>query len=51
MSLDDLKASIAAKLDVDEFLDVLGYELIDILDKFDDEIEENRVAYQEACRN
>ena len=35
---DELQDLIAAKLDVVEFLDILGLELGDILDKFEDEI-------------
>lgn len=46
---DDLKDDIAAKLDVIEFMDILGLELVDILDKFDDEIEENKEELKRAC--
>ncbi len=37
---EELKDLIAVKLDVVEFLDILGLELVDIVDKFEDEIEE-----------
>ena len=47
--LDDLKDDIAVKLDVIEFLDILGLELVDILDKFDDEILENKEELKRAC--
>lgn len=36
----ELHDLIAAKLDVVEFLDILGLELVDILDKFEEEIDE-----------
>ena len=36
----ELKDLIIHNLDVMEFLDILGMELCDILDKFDEEIEE-----------
>jgi hypothetical protein len=39
---DELKELIAVKLDVVEFLDLLGLELADIVDKFEDEIDENK---------
>lgn len=41
MSVETLKQLIIHNLDVTEFLDILGIELADIIDKFDDEIEEN----------
>lgn len=47
---DELHDLIAAKLDVVEFLDILGLELGDILDKFEDEIEEYREELVAACR-
>jgi hypothetical protein len=47
---EELKDLIAAKLDVTEFLDILGLELTDILDKFEDEIAENREVLHDACR-
>jgi hypothetical protein len=50
MALDDLKDLIAAKLDVEEFLDILGLELIDILYKFEEEIYESANELTEACR-
>jgi hypothetical protein len=46
---DDLKDAIGAKLDVLEFLDILGLELVDILDKFDEEIQENKEELKRAC--
>ncbi len=46
--MNDLKALIAAKMDVTQFLDFLGLELDDILDKFDEEIEEEQDRFNEA---
>lgn len=46
----ELHDLIAAKLDVTEFLDVLGLELVDILDKFEEEITENRLELLKACQ-
>ena len=39
---EELHDLIAAKLDITEFLDILGLELVDILDKFEDEILEHK---------
>lgn len=47
---DELYDLIAAKLDVVEFLDILGMELPDILEKFEEEIEEYREELVAACR-
>ena len=47
---DELKDLIAAKLDVTEFLDILGLELVEILDKFEDEIEDAKQELHRACR-
>jgi hypothetical protein len=41
MSVETLKQLIIHNLDVTEFMDLLGMELADIIDRFDDEIEEN----------
>lgn len=37
---DDLKALIIHNLDVTTFLDIIGYELSDLVDALEDEIEE-----------
>lgn len=37
----EIKELIGHNLDVEEFLDIIGLELIDIVDRFDDEILEN----------
>lgn len=47
---DELKLLIIHKLDVEEFLDILGYELCDLVDILDDEIEENKKELERACR-
>ncbi len=44
----DLKTLIAAKMDVTQFLDFLGLELSDILDKFDEEIETEQDRFYKA---
>jgi hypothetical protein len=41
MTLEELKDLIIHNLDIAEFLDILGLTLSDIVDKFDDEIEES----------
>lgn len=47
---DDLKHLITAKLDVLEFLDILGLDLYDIIDKFEEEIENEKERLLDACR-
>ncbi len=47
---EELKELIAVKLDVVEFLDILGLELVDIVDKFEDEIEEAKEELVAALR-
>jgi len=47
--VDELKDLIVAKLDVTEFLDILGYELSDIIDKFEEELENNQQELISAC--
>ncbi len=46
---EELKQLVAAKLDVTEFLDSLGLELVDIVDRFEEEIEEFKVDLLNAC--
>ena len=50
MNVDDLKLLIAAKLDVIDFLDIIGYDLADLLEVLEDEIEENIPQLVSACR-
>jgi hypothetical protein len=47
--VDELKDLIVHNLDVTEFLDILGYDLADIIDKFEDECEEYRQELYKAC--
>ena len=47
--VDELKQLIIHNLDVTEFLDIFGYELSDIVDKFEDEIEEYQQELYRAC--
>jgi hypothetical protein len=47
--MDELKLLIASNLDVTEFLDIIGYDLADLLDKMDEEIEEYQSQLLRAC--
>lgn len=49
MSVDDLKVLIASKLDVMEFMDIIGYDLCDLVELMGDEIEENFTQLVSAC--
>lgn len=49
-NVQELKELIARKLTVDEFLDILGYDLHDLVDVFEDQIEECSDEFTEACR-
>ena len=49
MNNEELKFLIAAKLDVTDFLDIIGYGLADLLDVLEDEIEENKTQLVAAC--
>lgn len=49
MSVDDLKVLIASKLDVMDFLDIIGYDLCDLVEILEDEIEENFSQLVSAC--
>ena len=46
---DELKLLIAAKLDVIDFLDIVGYDLSDLLELMEDEIENYRQELMDAC--
>ena len=46
---DELKELISHKLDVIEFLDIIGYELADLVDILGDEIEEHKQELFSAC--
>jgi hypothetical protein len=47
MHIDDLKALIASKLDVEEFLDILGWTMFDLVEALEPAIQDN---YQELVR-
>jgi len=49
MSVDDLKVLIGSKLDVMEFLDIVGYDLCDLVEIMEDEIEEHWTQLVDAC--
>ena len=49
MDVDELKLNIAAKLDVTDFLDIIGYDLADLLEVLGDEIEEYKQELLAAC--
>jgi len=47
--IDELKTLIIHKLDVDEFLDIIGYDLSDLVEVLTDEITENYSTLLSAC--
>lgn len=49
-TLDELKARIVASMDITMFLDMLDYDLVDIIDLFNDELEEKFEAFDRAIR-
>lgn len=49
MTLDELKDLIASKLDVAEFLDILGWTMFDLVEALEDEIRENKAELMKAC--
>ena len=49
MNDNELKLLIAARMDVTEFLDIIGYDLADLLEKLVEEIEEFREELVAAC--
>lgn len=46
---EDIKFLIASRLDADEFLDILGWTMFDLVEKLDEEIEENFEELLRAC--
>lgn len=50
MTGDDLKTLIVHNLDVLEFLDIIGYDLADLVEILEDEIETNEHELRRACR-
>ena len=49
-TLDELKFLIAKKLDVDEFLDILGYDMYDLVESLEDEVGQNFEKLLDACK-
>ena len=47
-AIDDLKARLVAQLDVYEFLDILGYDMEDLVNALHDIVVENRVALEDT---
>ena len=47
--LDELKTLIIHNLDIDEFLDIIGYDLSDLVEVLTDEITENYATLLSAC--
>lgn len=47
---DELKCLIASKLDVAEFLDIIGYTLFDLVEVLENEIDENYEELLAACK-
>jgi len=48
MNLQELKDLIVHNLDITEFFDIIGIELAECIDKFDEEIEENFSRFVKA---
>ncbi len=48
-NLDELKVLIATKLDVTEFLDILGWDMFDLVEELEEVIIENSEELLNAC--
>lgn len=48
ISIDELKDLIAARLSVEELLDILGWDMYDLVEALHNEIEDNQEAFMEA---
>jgi glutamine phosphoribosylpyrophosphate amidotransferase len=48
ISIDELKELIAARLSVEEMLDILGWDMYDLVEALHDEIEENKEEFLSA---
>ena len=48
MDIEELKELIVHNLDISEFFDILGLELSDFIDKFDEEVQECFVELKRA---
>lgn len=51
-TLDELKARIVSAMDITDFLDMLGLDFVDVIDLFDDYLEDEEVQarFDRACR-
>lgn len=49
MDVQDLKDLIASRLDVEEFLDIIGWSLYDLVDVMDEQIEDKFDELLKAC--
>jgi hypothetical protein len=49
MNIQDLKELVAAKLDVHEFLDIIGYTMFDLVEALEEEVGEYAVELERAC--
>jgi len=49
-SLETLKEQIAAELDVNEFLDIIGYTMYDLVEALSSEVSEFKESLTEAVR-
>jgi hypothetical protein len=47
-AISDLKARLVAQLDVYEFLDILGYDMQDLVDALHDVVVENRTILEDT---
>lgn len=47
--MEELKTLIIHNLDIEEFLDILGMDLVDLVDRFEDDIKENFTELMNAC--
>jgi len=48
--MDELKELIIHNLDIEEFLDILGMDLADLVDRFEDDIKENFTELMKAVQ-
>ncbi len=48
--MDELKQLIIHNLDIEEFLDILGMDLCDLVEHFEDEIQENFTELMKAVQ-
>lgn len=49
MDVQDLKVLIASRLDVDEFLDIIGWTMYDLVENLDSVIDEHFEELLKAC--